>query len=451
MSGASSLGGRGDARGPAFGVQVHSELAPLECVVVSPPGREFDLMVPENLERYRPDAGGAPVPSEDYLLFDDLVLLPELAREHAQLFGVLEAMTGPGGVLAWRDLLVQTLGDEGARAAAIDRCLELEAKLYPGDERAQARAVLGGLDAPRLAEALITGRAPVTGERLFRWPAPNTLFARDLAAAVGDAVVMTYAAEPARGREMLLTRLILRHHPRFAGVPKLDIGEDARGRAGLSIEGGDVQVLSDRVVLVGVGIRTPLQAVERLAPLLFARGVEVVLGYEMPRRRASMHIDTLFTRIDAERCLIYPPLVLDPEGVGARLHVFRPGAGGAVRRADGGRDLLGGLRAVGIDLQPVFCGGSDPTHQAREQWSDGANAFALAPGIILSYGRNQRTLRELNQVGYEVVTPERFVANALYFASQGHKVVVALGGHELVRGRGGPRCLTLPLRRARTP
>ena len=438
---------------PAFGIQVHSEITPLECVVVSPPGREFDLMVPENLERYRLNTQGAPVPSEDYLLFDDLVLLPELAREHAQLVRVLEAMTGPGGVLAWRDLLIQTLGDAHVRDQAIDRCLELEAKLYPRDGRPRIREVLASLDATQLAEALLSGRAPATGDRLFQWPAPNTLFARDLAAAVGDAVVMTYAAEPARGREMLLTRLILRHHPRFAAVDKLDIGEDARGRAGLSIEGGDVQVLSDRVVLVGVGIRTPLAAVERLAPLLFERGVEVVLGYEMPRRRASMHIDTLFTRIDEGRCLIYPPLVEAPDRVGARLHLFTPGpspgggaTGGVVHR-DGGDDLLAGLRRVGIDLEPVFCGGDDPTHQMREQWSDGANAFALAPGVILSYGRNHRTLRELNKVGYEVVSPERFMENALYFVSQGHKVVIALGGHGLVRGRGGPRCLTLPLRR----
>ena len=104
--------------------------------------------------------------------------------------------------------------------------------------------------------------------------------------------------------------------------------------------------------------------------------------------------------------------------------------------------------AVMLGLLAAACGGDDPVMQRREQWSDGANAFALAPGVIVSYGRNERTLRELNRHGYEVVDPDRFIKNALYYIHAKRKVVVALEGHELVRGRGGPRCLTMPLRRA---
>ncbi|PKN54331.1 MAG: hypothetical protein CVU56_27255 [Deltaproteobacteria bacterium HGW-Deltaproteobacteria-14] len=426
-------------------IAVHSEIAPLELIVTSPPGPEFDFMLPENLEAYRPDAEGRLGPSPDYLLFDDLVLLSAMQSEHAQLVEVVRAVTGQRGHFTWRQLLVETLGEPEVRREVIHRTLELEDRLYPhrAAERDALRGALEDLDAPRLAEALILGRHPADRRPLFRWPAPNALFSRDLMAVVGDAVVMTYAAEPARGREMLLSRMILRHHHAFRGVPHVDIGEDAHGIAGLSIEGGDVQVLDDETVLVGVGIRTTMAAVDKLAPLLFARGVETVLCYEMPRRRAAMHIDTLFTRIDESHCLIYPPLVENPQALGARVHRITAAEG----RVDAGAALLPVLAYHGINLHPVYCGGSNPIMQAREQWSDGANAFALAPGVIVCYGRNRHTLRQLNRIGYEVVSSEQFVDNALYYVSQGRKIVVALMGHELVRGRGGPRCLTLPLRR----
>jgi len=430
---------------PPSPITVESEIAPLELIVTSPPGPEFDLMVPDNLEPYRLSDSGAHEPNPDYLLFDDLVLLPAMQDEHRALVEVIAAVTGPRGHFTWRELLVATLDDASVCEEVVARSLELEASLYPRSAASHdhARGVLLSLDAPRLADALICGRDPFDLQPLFRWPAPNALFARDLWAVVGDAAIMTYAAEPARGREMLLSRMILRHHHLFSDLPTLDIGVDGRGRPGHAIEGGDIEVLDDRVVLIGVGVRTTLAAVEAVAPLLFERGFEVVLAYEMPLRRASMHIDTLFTRIDEGHCLIYPPLVERPQQLGARVHVLTPEDR---REASGG--LLEILDDHGIPLTPVYCGGDDPIHQAREQWSDGANAFALAPGVIVCYARNRRTLRELNAAGYQVVSPGRFVDNALYYVQHGHKVAVALPGHELVRGRGGPRCLTLPLRRA---
>lgn len=426
-------------------IGVRSEISPLELVVTSPPGDEFDLMVPENLERHRHTDDGKLVKSRDYLLFDDLVLRSAMQSEHARLVDIIRAVTGREGHITWRQLLVETLGRPEARAEAIERSLALEGRLYGVDDRSLGaiQARLQTLDAPRLTAAFVTGRDPNDAMQLFRWPSPNALFARDLCAVAGDGIVLTYAAEPARGREMLLSRVIMRHHRLFRDVPKLDIGIDGVGQAGLSVEGGDIQVMSSRVAVIGVGIRTTLEASRRLAPLLLAQGFEVVLAYEMPRRRAAMHLDTLFTRIDAGHCLIYPPMVNDAEGVGAKVHRFT-----SAGHEEAGTDLLRALADVGVALLPVYCGGSDPIAQQREQWSDGANAFALAPGIIICYGRNPATLRELNRAGYEVVEPERFVDNALYYVAEGRKVVAALRGHELVRGRGGPRCLTMPLRRA---
>ena len=378
------------------------------------------------------------------------MLLSALQREHDQLTRILGAVTGHESQVDFRWLLASTLSDAEARSEVIDATIELEEELY-GADKAHAltmQRALEALDATRLAEALISGRAPHSSAPILKWPAPNVLFARDLAVALGDALVLTHAAEPGRRRDMTLMRTVVRHHSLFSAIPRIDLAEDGALRDAegpiATIEGGDVQVLSPEVVLIGVGLRTTMEAVKRLAPKLFKRGVEVVLACEMPRRRAAMHIDTLFTRIDEGRCLIYPPMVSDPEGQGIRIHRFTPEG-----QCDAGRDLLAALKDVGVALEPVFCGGDDPIAQAREQWSDGANAFALAPGVIVCYGRNERTLRELNRVGYEVLSPERFVPNAMsYVHNDERHVVVTLEGHELVRGRGGPRCLTMPLRRS---
>jgi arginine deiminase len=426
-------------------IGVRSETSPLELIVTSPPGGEFDLMLPENLERQRTAPDGSAFPSPDYLLFDDLVLLSALQREHRTLVDVIQAVTGEEGHLTWRQLLIETLGLADARREAIAETLHLEVSIYKQGavNLAASRTSLERLDAPRLAWAFVSGRDPFDKRPIFTWPIPNALFARDLAAVAGKSLIATYAAEPARVREMVLTRIILKHHRRFRDIDRIDVGDEGRFVPGVTLEGGDVQVLDPRVAVVGIGIRTSRLAVERLAKELLTRDFEVVFGVELPRNRGAMHLDTLMTRIDDDHALVYPPLVTAPASVGARVTRFTSRG-----TKDAGPSLLQALAEVGVVLSPVFCGGHDPITQAREQWSDGANAFALAPGVIVLYARNTATLRELNRAGYEVVTPEMFIANALYSIGARRRIVVALPGHELVRGRGGPRCLTLPLRRA---
>ncbi len=426
-------------------IALTSEIDRLEAVVTSPPGREFDLMVPENLERFRRDEMGTPVRNPDDLLFDDLVLLSAMQEEHARLADVIRAVTGDDGHFTFRDLLSGSLYAPEVRSSVVDEVVDLERRLYriPAAELDASREILGSLEATHLAEALFTGRAPLDSRRLLRWPMPNALFARDLAAAAGRAVVISHAAEPARGREMCLARTVFEHHPFFRGTRRLDVAGGGPAHPGTTIEGGDLQFVDRRVVVVGIGLRTTSEAVRGLAPLLFDQGFEVVLACEIPRNRGAMHLDTLFTRIDEGRCLVYPPLISNPAALGIRVHrMTRDGT------SDAGRDLLAALCGAGIDLAPVLCGGADPVRQAREQWSDGANAFALAPGIIVCYARNEATLVELNRAGYEVVDPGRFVRNATLYLAEGRRLAIALTGHELSRGRGGPRCLTLPLRRA---
>jgi arginine deiminase len=427
---------------------ITSEIGRLEAVVIHRPGAEFDRMWPENIAAYRHAEDGSIHANPDYLLFDDLVLLPQLREEHDQLAAVLRAVTGPDGVLDVREVLRRALYDEQARAAVLEAAIEADRETYAWEVTVAQRRALERMDPDMLAMALVLGSDPATGERLFRWPMPNLLFTRDLGAVVGEAIVLTHARENARSREMAMMRRVYGAHPMLRQADLLDIG--ALGVPVPALEGGDIEVLSDRVVVVGVGVRTELPAVRRLAPLLHARGVEVVLAVTMPERRATMHLDTLFTRISESECLAYgPALGLSAGDPGEAMQVFRID-GSDVRKNPKqlGVSLLRALERDGIALEPVLCGGGDPVTQAREQWSDGANAFALAPGKILCYGRNLATLRELNAAGYEILEVPDFVRNAtLILANPARKVAVTIQGGELSRGRGGPRCLTMPLRR----
>lgn len=424
-------------------VEVEGEIGPLQEVVISPPGHEFERMIPSNIERHALDDSGQLAPNPEDLLFDDLVHLPSLRDQHETLASVLRAATGEGGVLSSRRLLAQALERPEGRSEAIEAACRFERDVWGVSESrvAELSRCLDELSATGLAEALVTG-ADERGEGLLRWPLPNFLFARDLAAVIGDAVLLTYAAKPARLRGMALARTIARHHPRFANVPLLDIREDAPEDAQLCIEGGDVQVIDSQTVLIGASERTTPEAIRRLASLLFERGVERVVRLDMPKWHGAMHLDTLFTRIDVGHVLLYPPMVLEPESLDLQVSVITP------RGLKGlGPDLVAALNQLDIGVEPVFCGGEDPVAQQREQWSDGANAFALEPGVFLTYRRNQATLQALERAGFPPVPAERFIERPQDYLGGRAKAAIHLDGHELVRGRGGPRCLTLPLRR----
>ncbi len=401
-------------------------------------------MVPSNIERHSRDASGDLAPNPEDLLFDDLVHLPSLRDQHHVLASVLSAATGGGGVLSSRALLAESMELPAARSEAIEAAARSERDVWgvTGKQVKEVARRLEELPAVSLAEALITG-ATEKGEELLQWPLPNFLFARDLAAVVGDAVVLTYAAKPARLRGMSLARTIVRHHPRFEDAGIIDIRAEDPTDSKLCIEGGDVQVIDQKTILVGASERTTPMAIDRLAEVLFDRGVERVLRLDMPKWHGAMHLDTLFTRIDHGHVLLYPPMVLEPEAMGLAVSSITPS-----ETRDLGPNLVDAMARVGVEVEAVFCGGEDPIAQQREQWSDGANAFALEPGVFLTYRRNQATLRALEQAGFAPLAAEAFLERPSDYLGGRAKVAIHLDGHELVRGRGGPRCLTLPLRRS---
>jgi len=414
-------------------VRVTSEVGTLRRVLVHEPEAEVDWMVPAMMEE---------------LLFDDILYGDHARAEHAMFRRVLQLFDIE--VLEARELLARALQEPEAR-----RCLLESIDEVRSSER--LREGIASAPAGELAAWLVHGiRRP--GEpagfdphELYDLaPIPNWCFQRDPLVVIGEGVVLASMSAAARRREATLTRLLVRFHPDLRGVPVLF---DAVAAGAGSLEGGDVLVLSEQVLAVGRSERTSGEGIRALAEALAGldAGPRHLVIVEIPRRRAYMHLDTLFTPIDRDACLVFSPVLLGRGPEAARVSVLDLAARDRTPApVEGG--LLGALAGVGIDLEPISCGGSDPVEQQREQWTDGANALALAPGVITLYGRNTRTADELDAHGYRVVHAEEVLLGKEELdPSDPGKVCVLVPSHEISRARGGPHCLTHPLLRDELP
>ncbi len=394
------------------------------------------------------------------LLFDD-ILAPELAGTEHDLLREILASEG-AEVIELGELLA-----EAVRRSPVEARRELVAAVALGEGRPELAAALSALDDERLAASLIEGLrwselpdAPMTASRLQHRddptdrplaPLPNLMFTRDPCISVFDRVVVSRMATQARRREPLVVRFALAHgldEPvRFLFEPD---GEHHPRRARL--EGGDVLVVDRRFLLIGCSERTTAGTVERLArDVLFSTFPELQRVYAvlMPAERSVMHLDTILTQIDRDLFLAHAPMIQRGEG----LSVVRLARGAPAELLEGATvaDVL--REELGAGLRIVPCGGMDPVHQQREQWTDGANAVCLGPGRIVLYARNAHTIASLrDEHGFAEVAlsasldPEVRRAR-LVLAREHARVVYTFTGSELSRARGGARCMTMPLQR----
>jgi arginine deiminase len=424
---------------PNMPIRVDSEIGRLRRVLVHRPGREIDWMVPAMMES---------------LLFDD-ILDGDEAREEHDLFLQVFRQAGVE-VLDAQDLLAGVLASPAPRQQLLG---ELEA------EYGVPFSLVHRLDemTPKdLAAALIEGiRAPAeisdAGRLLFFQlnPVPNYFFQRDPQVVMGNRVVISSMATDAREREPLLGRTIFEHHPALAGaaaVFEIDVPPSGAPQHNPhfpypNLEGGDVLVVSPEIILVGLSERTNRRGIETLAEYLRLEETSFrhLIMVELPRRRSYMHLDTVFTLIDRNLCLAYLP-VIEPGGPESA-HVYSVDLYAKELTFTLHSSLLKALKDFGTDLEVVACGGArEAIDQQREQWTDGANAFALAPGLILLYRRNHRTMDELARRGWRVLAGEE-VAAGKHDLLSGGPAVISLWSNELSRARGGPRCMTMPLER----
>ncbi len=395
----------------AFGS--NSEVGTLRAVILHRPGPELQRLTPRN---------------NDALLFDGLPWVAKAQREHDAFAAVLRSRGVE--VLLLADLLTEALAHSGAArmhgiSAAVDArrlgvplAQELSAYLRSLPPADLARILMAGMtfnEVPFHGAELSLVRLMHHGGDFVIEPLPNLLFTRDSSFWIGPRVAITSLALPARVRETSLTDLIYAHHPRFLGVRRAYESRSA------PVEGGDVLLLGPGVVAVGVGERTTPAGAEALARSLFDDDLaHTVLAVPIRQERAQMHLDTVCTMVDVDAVVMYPNIV---DSLSA-FTIHRTEAG--IRIDDEVPFVAAAADAMGIEQLRVIDTGLDPVTAEREQWDDGNNTLALAPGVVVAYERNSETNARLADSGIEVLSIE---------------------ASELGTGRGGPRCMSCPAAR----
>ncbi|KEK24386.1 arginine deiminase [Bacillus gaemokensis] len=401
-------------------IHVTSEIGELETVLLKRPGREVENLTPDYLQQ---------------LLFDDIPYLPIIQKEHDYFAQTLRNRGVE--VLYLEKLVAEALVDKKLREEFVDRILKegqaevnvahqtLKEYLLSFSNEELIQKIMGGVRKSEIETSKKAHLYELMEDHypFYLDPMPNLYFTRDPAATIGDGLTINKMREPARRRESLFMEYIIKYHPRFANhnVP-VWLDRDYK----FPIEGGDELILNEETIAIGVSARTSAKAIERLAKNLFSRQnkIKKVVAIEIPKCRAFMHLDTVFTMVDYDKFTIHPA-IQGPKG-NMNIYILEKGQDEETLKITHRTSLMEALKEVlGLsELVLIPCGGGDVIASAREQWNDGSNTLAIAPGVVVTYDRN-------------------YVSNAL-LREHGIEVIEVLSS-ELSRGRGGPRCMSMPI------
>lgn len=395
------------------------------------PGAEVENMTPENAQR---------------ALYSDILNLSIAQKEYEQLSGVLGKVTK---IYQVKDLLTDLLEDHNEREALIG-------KICVGENVTDYFEFLMEMSSKNLATVLIEGlparinslTAYLKDEYYALPPLYNYYFTRDASVTIGNKVLVCKMASKVRMRESLINEAIFRKK-RVFDCEVMNAHDFQPGNIDLFMEGGDILIAREDILLIGNGMRTSSQGIDMLINRLCRTGCKGKLNVvvqQLPYTPESfIHLDMVFTLLDKDKAMIYEPLILG-ENQYQTVHMVIDN--GRVTKIKSVNNIPSILKKLGMEVEPIICGGSaDEWNQEREQWHSGANFFALAPGKVMSYARNVHTLNELSKHGFEII-PAWDIINGKKDLEKSRLCVVTIDGSELPRGGGGARCMTMPLRRA---